>query len=204
MYTFHQCYDLLNDYQQKAFTEEFCKNKQEFLLTSKFYNKEFSSFRDFLSEAFLWTETEQGYDYWNILAKTASINQTIKQESVKKVTILAELTCLNKLVNGKVVVVDRKTNTYTTYNKGMYTPDMPETFNPEDYALLETAHCPVVVKATPKMKEQYLVNKLFTEQFGIKININESSAPVKKNHIEVEGVTYSIYDDSYDDRGLPF
>jgi hypothetical protein len=60
------------------------------------------------------------------------------------------------------------------------------------------------VKATPKMKEQYLVNKLFTEQFGIKVNIKESSAPVKKNHIEVEGIKYSIYDDSYDDRDLPF
>jgi hypothetical protein len=132
---------------------------------------------------------------------------------VKKVTILAELTCLNKLVNGKVVVVDVKNKTYTTYNKGMYTPDMPETFNLEDYALLETAHCPVVVKATPKMKEEYMVNKLFKEQFGSKTSINPSSVPAKKNHIEVEGIKYSIYDDScgnyndyddYDGRHLPF
>ncbi len=132
---------------------------------------------------------------------------------MKKVTILAELTCLNKLVNGKVVVVDVKNKTYTTYNKGMYTPDMPETFNLEDYALLETAHCPVVVKATPKMKEEYMVNKLFKEQFGSKTSINPSSVPAKKNHIEVEGIKYSIYDDScgnyndyddYDGRHLPF
>jgi hypothetical protein len=65
------------------------------------------------------------------------------------------------------------------------------------------------VKATPKMKEQYLVNKLFKKQFGIKTSINPSSAPVKKNHIEVEGVRYSVYDDScddydYDSRDLPF
>lgn len=82
------------------------------------------------------------------------------------ITLLAELTCLTKLVNGKVVVIDVKDNTYKTYNRGMYTPEMPQEFNPEDYALLETRHCPVVIEATPRMKEHYLVNKLWREQVG--------------------------------------
>ena len=129
---------------------------------------------------------------------------------MKKVTILAELTCLNKLVNGKVVVVDTKTNTYTTYNQGKHTPQMPNTFNLEDYALLQTAYCPVVILATPKMKEEYMVNELFKEQYGSNNSVEPSSVPAKKNHIEVEGIHYSIYDDScgnyddYDDRDLPF
>lgn len=83
---------------------------------------------------------------------------------MKKVTLLAELTCLNKLVNGKVVVLNLKDQTYKTYNRGVYTPQMPEEFNPEDYALLETNYCPVIIEATPRMKEEYLVNKLWREQ----------------------------------------
>lgn len=83
---------------------------------------------------------------------------------MKKVTLLAELNCLKKLVNNKVVVIDLKTNTYTTYNKGRYTSDMPEEFNPEDYALLETEYYPVIIPATAKMKEEYLVNKYWREQ----------------------------------------
>jgi hypothetical protein len=82
------------------------------------------------------------------------------------ITLLAELTCLTKLVNGKVVVINLKDNTYKTYNRGMYTPTIPQEFNPEDYALLETRHCPVVIEATPMMKETYLVNKLWREQAG--------------------------------------
>jgi hypothetical protein len=81
-----------------------------------------------------------------------------------KITLLAELTCLNKLVNGKVVVVNIKENTYKTYNRGMYTPPIPEEFNPENYALMETEYCPIVILATPRMKEQYLVNKYWREQ----------------------------------------
>jgi hypothetical protein len=83
---------------------------------------------------------------------------------MKNVKILSELNCLNKLVNGKVVVVDPANGTYTMFNRGMYTPQMPETFNPEDYALLYTRHRPVVIEATPRMKENYLVNKYWQEQ----------------------------------------
>jgi len=81
-----------------------------------------------------------------------------------KVTLLAELTCLNKLVNNKVVVLDLETNTYRTYNLGRYTPAIEGEFNPEDYALLDTQYCPVVIEATPRMKEEYLVNKAWKEQ----------------------------------------
>lgn len=83
---------------------------------------------------------------------------------MKKITLLAELTCLNKLVNGKVVVLNLKDKTYKTYNPGRYTPPIPEEFNPEDYALMETEYCPIVILATPRMKEQYLVNKYWREQ----------------------------------------
>lgn len=127
---------------------------------------------------------------------------------MKKVTILAELTCLNKLVNGKVIVIDKKTNTYKTYNQGKFTPPMPNVFNLEDYALLETAHCPVVVKATDKMKEEYMVNKLWKEQYGDDVVFSPSYIGRKKR-IEEEGISYSIYD-SYnefidnDGRDLPF
>jgi hypothetical protein len=81
-----------------------------------------------------------------------------------KITLLAELTCLNKLVNNKVVVLDLETNTYRTYNLGRYTPAIEGEFNPEDYALLDTQYCPVVIEATPRMKENYLVNKIWREQ----------------------------------------
>jgi len=127
---------------------------------------------------------------------------------VKKVTILAELTCLNKLVNGKVIVIDRKSNTYKTYNQGKFTPPMPDVFNLEDYALLETEHCPVVVVATPKMKEEYMVNKLFKEQYGSDVNFSVASID-KKKCVELD-ITYSIYDsynefmDDNDGRDLPF
>jgi hypothetical protein len=83
---------------------------------------------------------------------------------MKKFTLLAELTCLNKLVNNKVVVLDLETNTYRTYNLGRYTPKMEGEFNPEDYALLITDDYTVVVEATPRLKENYLVNKLWREQ----------------------------------------
>jgi hypothetical protein len=83
---------------------------------------------------------------------------------MKNLTILADLNCLNKLVNGKIVVIDLKSNTYTSYNKGTYTSDIPETFNPEDYALLETNYCPVVVDAPRWLKEEHLVNKYWNEQ----------------------------------------
>ena len=129
---------------------------------------------------------------------------------MKKVTILAELTCLNKLVNGKVIVIDRKSNTYKTYNQGKFTPPMPDVFNLEDYALLETAHCPVVVKATDKMKEEYMVNKLWKEQYGSDDVVFSPSYIGRKKRIEEEGITYSIYD-SYNEyingdenNGLPF
>jgi len=127
---------------------------------------------------------------------------------VKKVTILAELTCLNKLVNGKVIVIDRKSNTYKTYNQGKFTPPMPDVFNLEDYALLKTEHCPVVVVATPKMKEEYMVNKLFKEQYGSDVNFSVASID-KKKCVELD-ITYSIYDsynefmDDNDGRDLPF
>ena len=81
-----------------------------------------------------------------------------------KITLLAELTCLTKLVNNKVVVINLKDNTYKTYNKGAFLAEMPQEFNPEDYALMETKYCPVVIEATPAMKENYLVNKLWREQ----------------------------------------
>jgi hypothetical protein len=83
---------------------------------------------------------------------------------MKKITLLAELNCLNKLVNGKVVVLNLSEGRYTTYNPGRFTPKMPETFNPEDYALMETDYCPIVIEATPRMKEEYLVNKAWKEQ----------------------------------------
>lgn len=88
---------------------------------------------------------------------------------MKKITLLAELTCLNKLVNGKVVVINPINDTYTTFNRGTYTPEMPQEFNPEDYALLETQHYPVVIEATPRMKEEYLVNKIWREQCDNKL-----------------------------------
>ena len=83
---------------------------------------------------------------------------------MKKYKLLAELNCLNKLVNNKVVVLDVRTNTYKMYNLGRFTPPIIGEFNPEDYALLYTEHVPVVVEATPKIKEQYIVNKLWREQ----------------------------------------
>lgn len=83
---------------------------------------------------------------------------------MKKITLLAELTCLNKLVNGKVVVINIENNTYKTYNPGRYTSPMPEEFNPEDYALLETDSYAVIINTIPKMREKYLVNKYWREQ----------------------------------------
>ena len=82
----------------------------------------------------------------------------------KNITLLAELTCLNKLVNNKVVVLDVRTSTYKTFNLGRYTAPIVGEFNPEDYALLHTQYFPVVIEATPKMKEEYLVNKYWKEQ----------------------------------------
>lgn len=128
---------------------------------------------------------------------------------MKKITILAELTCLNKLVNGKVIVIDRKSNTYKTYNQGKFTPPMPDVFNLEDYALLETVHCPVVVKATDKMKEEYMVNKIWKEQYGSDVTF--SLASIEKKCVEVN-IDYSMYN-SYNeyvkyvndnDNSLPF
>ena len=55
---------------------------------------------------------------------------------MKKITLLAELTCLNKLVNNKVVVLDLINNTYKTYNLGRFTPAIEGEFNPENIILL--------------------------------------------------------------------
>lgn len=82
---------------------------------------------------------------------------------MKKFTILAELTCLNKLVNGKVIVINVNDNTYNKYNPSQYC-NIKDGFNPENYALLETDKYSVIVDATPKMREQYLVNKIWQEQ----------------------------------------
>lgn len=82
-----------------------------------------------------------------------------------KVTLLAELTCLNKLVNNKVVVLDVRTETYRSYNFGKYTVrPTEEDFNPDNYALLQKDDYTIIIEATPKMKEQYLVNKYWKEQ----------------------------------------
>lgn len=82
---------------------------------------------------------------------------------MKKITLLAELNCLNKLVSNKVVVIDITNNSYKTYNQGTYCSIIPKEFNPEDYALLETDSYAVIIDATPKMREKYLVNKLWKE-----------------------------------------
>jgi hypothetical protein len=79
-------------------------------------------------------------------------------------TILAELTCLTKLVNNKFVIVDIANNTYKMYNPGKYTNPVPQEFNPENYALLVTDRYSIVVDATARMRENYLVNKLWREQ----------------------------------------
>jgi hypothetical protein len=81
-----------------------------------------------------------------------------------KTTLLAELTCLTKLVNGKVVVINVSDNTYKTYNPGKYCSPISDDFNPEKYALLETSRYNIIIDATPRIKEKYLVNKLWREQ----------------------------------------
>jgi hypothetical protein len=82
-----------------------------------------------------------------------------------KTTLLASLSCLKKLVNNKVVVVNVTNNKYTTYSFSRYC-DVPkqEDFNLEDYALLESDKYSCIIKASNKMKEQWLVNKLWDEQ----------------------------------------
>jgi hypothetical protein len=74
------------------------------------------------------------------------------------------LTCLTKLVNNKFVIFDIANNTYKTYNPGKYTNPVPQEFNPEDYALLVTDRYSIVVDATARMRENYIVNKLWREQ----------------------------------------
>jgi len=88
-----------------------------------------------------------------------------------KTTLLAELTCLTKLVNNKVVVVNISDNTYKMYNPGRFCSPIPNEFNPENYALLETDSYSIIIDATPSVKEKYLVNKLWREQNSTNINL---------------------------------
>jgi hypothetical protein len=113
-----------------------------------------------------------------------------------KITILAELTCLNKLVNNKVVIVDTTDNTYQTYHQGRYTSPMPETFNPEDYALLVTDRYSIIVDATSKMKEKYIVNRLWKEQCDSNPMLKKQPTRYKqgdKIHLENKEGIYTIF-----------
>lgn len=107
---------------------------------------------------------------------------------MRNITLLAELTCLTNLVNNKVVVIDTSDNSYRMYNPGRYCSIIPKEFNPEDYALLETDSYAVIIDATPKMREKYLVNKLWIEQCTNKLLKHRD---LKKQDL---GVNYEIGD----------
>lgn len=95
-------------------------------------------------------------------------------------TLLAELTCLKTLVNNKFIIVDIATNTYKGYYAGRYTKQpVPKEFNPEDYALLETDKYSIVIDATDRMKEKYLVNKLWKEQNSTNIMLKYKDLSTK-------------------------
>lgn len=202
MYTFNQFFSLLTPYQQSVFSVEYEKDAHEPLEGSSYQNSTEQYLSGFLRGAFVWSSTPQGIVYWSRLADVLDnkLKENKKEETMNKITLLAELTCLNRLVNGKVIVVDRANNTYKTYNLGKYTPEMPQTFNPEDYALLETEYCPVVILATDKMKQDYLVNKAFTEQFGIKVNIKQ--AAVEQTY--KEPTVGDLINKWYSEDNLPF
>ena len=205
MYTFKEFFALLTPYQQAEFTIEYEKDAHEPLEGSVYQDSTEEHLSGFLKGAFIWSLTPHGIKYWSKLAdvldnKLEKDKKEKKSEKMKKTTLLAELDCLNRLVNGKVVVVDRTNNTYKTYNPGVYTPQMSQEFNLEDYALLETEYCPVVILATPKMKQDYLVNKAFTEQFGIKINIKE--APIEQTY--KEPTVGDLINNWYSEDNLPF
>ena len=95
-------------------------------------------------------------------------------------TLLAELNCLKTLVNGKFIIVDITNNTYKGYYAGRYTNQpVPQVFNPENYALLVTDKYSIVIDATDKMKEKYLVNKLWKEQNSTNINLKYKDLSTK-------------------------
>lgn len=116
-------------------------------------------------------------------------------------TLLADLTCLKTLVNGKFVIVDVSTNTYRMYNPGRYCGPVPKEFNPEDYALLITDKYSIVIEATPKLKENYLVNKLWKEQCTDKLlkyrDLNKGASTIiyrtgDKIHLKEKDGIYTI------------
>jgi hypothetical protein len=126
-------------------------------------------------------------------------------------TLLADLTCLKTLVNGKFVIVDVSTNTYRMYNPGRYCSPVPKEFNPEDYALLITDKYSIVIEATPKLKEKYLVNKLWKEQCTNKLlkyrdlNVNTNRHNYKvgdKIHLHDKDGIYTIHEVNGDDFSL--
>ena len=64
MYTFNHCFNLLTDHQKEAFNNEFMKSNGTDVKLSEFYNKKFNSFKNFLEDSFLWSDTEQGFKFW--------------------------------------------------------------------------------------------------------------------------------------------
>jgi hypothetical protein len=126
--------------------------------------------------------------------------------------LLADLNCLNKLVNGKFVIVDVSTNTYKMYYPGRYTNPVPETFNPEDYALLIRNGYSVIIDATPKMKENHLVNKLWREQNAnnkelkyreLNVNTNRHNYKVgDRVHLNDKDGIYTVHEVNGDDISL--
>lgn len=130
-------------------------------------------------------------------------------------TLLAELTCLTTLVNNKFIIVDIATNTYKGYYAGRYTKQpVPKEFNPEDYALVVTDRYSIVVDATDKMKEKYLVNKLWKEQCTNKLlkyrdlnskdvekrSIKHSYKIGDRIHLKEKGGIYTIHEIISDEK----
>jgi hypothetical protein len=112
-------------------------------------------------------------------------------------TLLADLTCLKTLVIGKFVIVDSSTNTYKMYNPGRYCGPVPKEFNPEDYALLITDRYAIVIEATSKMRENYIVNKLWREQIANNKEIDNSPSKIvyrvgDKIHLKEKDGIYTI------------
>lgn len=82
--------------------------------------------------------------------------------------ILASLTTLPKLINGKVCVVNPDNNSYTLYNPSRYT-EISDNFDPMNYAILKHKwYSDCIVYSTPKEREEYLVNSMIREMLEAK------------------------------------
>lgn len=111
--------------------------------------------------------------------------------------LLASVTALPELINGKVCVINDN-GTYTLYNPSK-TTSINDNYDPTDYSILvHTKYSKCIVYSTRKEKEHYLVNKLYKEL----LNGKKNPVPYRvgdKIHIRSRRGTYELVSINNDD-----